>query len=463
MLPRQLGREAETRYPGADSVSPERRDALMRKFTLSQQANSQLAHDWRVLLRRFNRAEDGLLLFNEFLTAVRSRDVPAPSRALVSWSEREVEEIWLAVCDERARPGSSGVDIEELVHFLCSSSGNALPSDRERYTPGHSAGRARGPSDNGDRYLQDSLEEYSPALRPSAGAQQRASATSSPPRARDSFAGRTFSASASADGRGSGSTTSGLRPLSVAMSPGKPQRTESAGSTRSFGGTRSLSSPEVVQRTGESIERHVRRMSPLRSSRNGSPIENLRTTRVVEHTSARDNQYVQHLEQQLEQQQERIALLNQLQHETESHVAELRQENIRYSSDLAASTTASHATAAKLKELEQELNGMKEETGKLLKALATEERLKEHALEQASLSNAATEREVCPCVTLDTHKHTKQTHTHTHTHTQVERVSALEQRLQDMTVDKSELAHQKQRLIERLHQVIEDLSASGAA
>ena len=335
---------------GDASPAQERRDALMRKFTLSQQATSQLAHDWRVLLRRFNRAENGHMLFNEFLTAVRSRDVPAPSRALVSWSDREVEEIWLAVRDERARPGSSGVDVEELVHFLCSSNCDALPSDIERYTPGNSArrrGRATADKDEGDRYLQDSLEEYSPALRPpSTGAQQRASATSSPPRARDSFAGRTLSA----DGRSSGS---GLRPVSVAMSPGKPQRTESAGSTRSFGGTRGLSSPEVVQRTGESIERHVRRMSPLRSSRNASPIENLRTTRVVEHTSARDHQYIQHLEQQLEQQQERIALLNQLQHETEGHVAELRQENIRYSSDLAASTATSHATAAKVKELEQ--------------------------------------------------------------------------------------------------------------
>jgi chromosome segregation ATPase len=137
---------------------------------------------------------------------------------------------------------------------------------------------------------------------------------------------------------------------------------------------------------------------------------------VVEHTSARDHQYIQHLEQQLEQQQERIALLNQLQHETESHVAELRQENIHYSSDLAASTAASHATGAKLKELDQELNGMKEETGKLLKALATEEHLKEHALEQASLSNAAKEREVCACVTVDAHAQNTHTHTHTHTH-----------------------------------------------
>ena len=56
--------------------------------------------------------------------------------------------------------------------------------------------------------------------------------------------------------------------------------------------------------------------------------------------------------------------------------------------------------------------------------------------------------------TKHTHTHTHtHTQTHTHTHTQVERVSALEQRLQDMTVDKSELAHQKQKLVERLHQV----------
>ena len=453
-MPEQRGlRSAEDRWRvGPGSVSPQRRDALRRKFSLSLSTTSQLAHEWRVHLRRFNRAEDGRLLFHEFLTAVRSSDVPAASRALGSWSDREVEELWLAVRHDGA-PAGTGVDVEELVHFLCSTStstgdaperrnahsADAPPDgngDRYAYTPAHSAGRARVAIESGGaRHLEDSLDECSSAVRTGAtgGLQQRASArasASSPLRAQDEFAWRT----ASADGRPGGRV--------AAMSPGKLQRTESAGSTRS--------TPGVALRRSESIERHVRRMSlspppGSPSSRNGSPLENKRSSRSVEHTSARDRQVVQHLEQQLEQQLERIALLNQLQHETEGHVADLRQENARFSSELAAAAASSGETAARLKqrelqlsEQERELSAMKEETGKLLKSLATEEHLKEQALEQVALSHAAQEREE-------------------------ERVSALEKRLQDMTVDKSELAHQKQALSDRLVEVNEELQEARLA
>ena len=182
-------------------------------------------------------------VFHEFLTAVRSSDVPAASRALGSWSDREVEELWLAVRHDGA-PAGTGVDVEELVHFLCSTStstgdaperrnahsADAPPDgngDRYAYTPAHSAGRARVAIESGGaRHLEDSLDECSSAVRTGAtgGLQQRASArasASSPLLAQDEFAWLT----ASADGRPGGRV--------AAMSPGKLQRTESAGSTRS--------------------------------------------------------------------------------------------------------------------------------------------------------------------------------------------------------------------------------------
>ena len=95
--------------------------------------------------------------------------------------------------------------------------------------------------------------------------------------------------------------------------------------------------------------------------------------------SARDAQYVQHLEQQLEQQQQHIRLLAQLQTETEGHVVDLRQQNAQMTQELAG---AARGAA----ELELRARDMRQEQQRLLLALATEERLKEAAQAEAHLS-----------------------------------------------------------------------------
>jgi hypothetical protein len=119
-LPAALDVRAAAMGSRGAALSPNRRDALRRKFRLStEHAADSVALEWRRVFNRHNRAQDGSLTMQEFVNAVRSGEVPA-SRGITYWAERELEELWLAVKDENASLGA-GVEIEELVHFLCSS------------------------------------------------------------------------------------------------------------------------------------------------------------------------------------------------------------------------------------------------------------------------------------------------------------------------------------------------------
>ena len=121
----------------------------------------------------------------------------------------------------------------------------------------------------------------------------------------------------------------------------------------------------------------------LRSNSNASPAPDtshipLQQLYANAKGSARDAQYVQHLEQQLEQQQQHIRLLAQLQTETEGHIVDLRQQNAQMTQELAG---AARGAA----ELELRARDMRQEQQRLLLALATEERLKEGAQAEAHL------------------------------------------------------------------------------
>jgi len=94
---------------------------------------------------------------------------------------------------------------------------------------------------------------------------------------------------------------------------------------------------------------------------------------------------VQHLEQQLEQQQQHIRLLAQLQTETEGHVVDLRQQNAQMTQELAGAARGAAEAAATSREQELRARDMRQEQQRLLLALATEERLKEAAQAEAHL------------------------------------------------------------------------------
>jgi len=264
------------RFAREKSVSPSRREALRRKFKLSTDSNN-VAQEWRRILRRFNEAQDGNLLLHEFITAVRAGDVPS-NRGIVYWSDRELEELWLAVKDEAARPGAS-VDVEELVHFLCSNSEDRLPQSSSARSEDKSAYGA------GAGYLlEDSLvDEISPKRQSympeditqsilstaSAAIQQRARTRGidpTPPTSSrragtsvDPGGGTTISASlkrrnASLSPLRTESVSSrALERMDSGSGPTRFARTESIGSTRGFGRTESASSIRSVKNNKSSM------------------------------------------------------------------------------------------------------------------------------------------------------------------------------------------------------------------
>jgi hypothetical protein len=131
---------------------------------------------------------------------------------------------------------------------------------------------------------------------------------------------------------------------------------------------------------------------------------------------------VQHLEQQLEQQQHHIRLLAQLQTETEGHVVDLRQQNAQMTQELAG---AARGAA----ELELRARDMRQEQQRLLLALATEERLKEAAQAEAHLSRERLSHES-------------------------ERVAGLEERGDAAGRERSSLAAEKAALLAKVSNVL---------
>ena len=204
-------------------------------------------------------------------------------------------------------------------------------------------------------------------------------------------------------------------------------RVRGSGGAYSYSRSRGLS--PLASSPGSVASRRSMATSPLSSSREAG---------AAIHTSAEGARHVEQLERQVEQYQEHIRLLNQLQQETEGHVSDLRERNEQYAADLEQAGAGAAKAAARAKQLEDEMRGTRDEAQRMLMSLATEEREKERALEEAAAARAATAREV-------------------------ERVSHCQQRIDDLTVLKSELSHERRELSSKVDTLKDELQEARLA
>lgn len=415
------GHKPEPATPGQTlplRISPSRRELLRRKFKLStEHAADSVALEWRRILRNYNDAQDGSLKMHEFVNAVRSGDVPS-SRGITFWSERELEELWLAVKDENASLGA-GVEIEELVHFLCSTGQEQSAAESSPVNLALEDSLVGEPTPGFKRptYMPEEILVRSgraPSQEPCSVGITRATEKRRAEKERSSSAGVRRTASAgSSRGHDRGEQTN--------------VRVRGSGGGYSSSRTRGLS--PLASSPGSVASRRSVAISPLNSSREAG---------AAAYTSAESTRHVQQLERQLEQYQEHIRLLNQLQQETEGHVSDLRQKNEQFASDMEQADAGAAKAAAKAQQLEDEMRGMRDETQRMLLSLATEERDKEKALEEAAAAKAATEREI-------------------------ERVSHCQLRIDDLTVLKSELTHEKRELSSKVDTLKDELQEARLA
>ena len=420
------------------------KENLRRKYRLSISTDDANAQAWRRALRRHSGAQDGMLLMHEFVSAVRNADLPALGAGIgtvLAWSDRDIEEIWLAAKDDRARTGT-GVDIEDLVHLLSTP----LTDDRGPQAAGApsfvaapflGANMARSGG-----HFEDSLEHVSPSSRPRPsyvpeeipqrrGSGRRAGQVSQRTLSSSREIERTESVSSLATSPNapfmSGTFASqqkrsanmGVTEVSVSRlsrAAGSPVRTPSARTTMGVGRTGSaasqLGSPgrsgsflsrTGPGRTGSAASQRVAR-SPTRSSGGSSPLE---TRSIFSGDHLRDigvevgrvlrpegRQYVQQLEDQVSILTEHTRMLNKVQRETEARVAHLSEGQENLSTQLSRASAGEERAEQKARQLEARMESMEAETQKLLQSLALEEQLKEKALEEAGQLRAALEQRI---------------------------------------------------------------------
>jgi hypothetical protein len=321
-----------------------KREALRRKIKLSTEAMDAAAQEWRRALRRFNQAQDGKILMSEFVSAVRLASVPA-SRSMASWSDREIEELWVTVKDDAAHPGA-GVDVEELVNFLSP----AIP-----YTSPYSA-----KSDEGRPPLEDSLVDGSNQV-------DWGSANKKP-----SYMPEEIPRSMGED----------LAHCARVLGKDLAQRT--AAGQRAQGAVRA---PDRVEANGTARPPGSSSPSPTRRPAASSPLERMRITKgaaFTAFTGLLPDSYVQQLEDKVSQLMEELMVERRMQREMEWETRQVRDETERFKAKLTEAVTASEGFAQEVQELREQRRTLEEEAARMLQSLALEERFKEQAMQQAS-------------------------------------------------------------------------------